>query len=420
MKEKSSIANKIYTVCFLGLMMLFGIASVVLFISNHLPTETKTGDKTEMVSFSQQYPFAEDVQNPSDEIADFGFAGNYLNLANRVIDSTKHYLTALNPLSFPLKKLINPLTYFISGDIVMTGSNAIIKLPNGYLAECFTYCPSLEAWNSILDFSTWLKEKDIPFVSLITPDKSDDSVTVFPTGVPHGYTQTIDEYKAFMDKNDITYIEAKNLLLAKNDDLYSWFFQTDHHWNVHAAFLTAQKTAEYLTDMLSLPTETGALANDNFELAVYPNSFIGSYGRKIGDARKEAMEVLYPKTETDFHIEIPGNGINKTGSFADTLIDQSLLDTADSSYSAFLYGDLPLIRIENNNCQNGTRVLVIKHSFADSFCPYFANTVQYLDIIDPRYFDGSIRSYIEQTNPDVVLLCMDVAIEGYENSLRLK
>jgi len=427
---KQNIAKKIYTVCFLGLMMLFGIASVVLFISNHLPTETETNDKTEAVSFSQQYPFAEDVQNlptgtadataVSSEKASLGFIGDYRNLAHMVTDNTEQYLTTLNPLSSPLKKLMNTVTNFISGDIVITGSSAIIKLPNGYLAECFTYCPSLEAWNSILDFSVWLKEKDIPFVSLITPDKSDDSVTVFPTGIPHGYTQTMDEYKAFMVKNEVDYIETKELLLAENDDLYAWFYRTDHHWNVHAAFVTARKTAEYLSDMLSVPADTSVLTDANFMLAVYPDSFLGYYGRKIGDTRKEDMEVFYPKAETDFHIEIPGYGIDKTGRFADTLIDQSLLNPADSSFSAFLYGDHPLVRIENNNCQNGTRVLVIKYSFADALCPYLADTVQYLDVLDPRHFDGSIRSFIEQTKPDVVLLCMGVAIEGYEDSLRLK
>ncbi len=422
MKEKSNKTNVIYSVCFLAMMMLFGITATVIVISNHLPG--KINNKTDTISFLQQYPFSEDVQNDtkSTEKPGFGFVEDYQNLAKWVTDNFEENLRKIEPLSSPLKKCICTLENLLSGDVLITDSEALIKLPNGYLAECFKYCPSTEAWNSILDFSDWLKSNDIPFVSLITPDKSDDSVTVFPEGVPHGYTQMMDEYKAFMDENDIDYVETKEWLLAENDDLYSWFYRTDHHWNVHAGFVTARKTAEYLTETYSVPTDANALLDDNYELVSFPDSFLGSYGQTWTIARKEDMEVFYPTNESNYHIVIPGF-IDKSGSFSDTLIDQSCLSINESSYNAFLYGARPLIFIENNTCMNGTRILIIKFSFANALCPYLADTVQYLDIIDiisPKNFDGSIRSFIEQTKPDAVLLCLGVAIEGYEDNLRLK
>ena len=48
---------------------------------------------------------------------------------------------------------------------------------------------------------------------------------------------------------------------------------------------------------------------------------------------------------------------------------------------------------------------MIKTSDANVVDTYLAFTVEYLDIVDPRHFDGSIRTFIEKTQPDVVLTC---------------
>lgn len=430
MEGESNSAKKVYSVCFLGLMMILGLASVFLFAQNHIPTissdDTNAENTSAVVSFSEMNSNEEEEskENSSpNKQTDFGFVEKYRNLVPRIIDSTNQYLTELNPLSSHFKnvqKSILNYYYRFKGGVVPYGSDAFVILPNGYLAGCFKYCPSPKSQMNILDFSSWLADKNIPFVALITPDKSDDSITEFPAGVHHGYTQMMEEYKAFLDDNELAYIESKQILLAKNSNLYSWFYQSDLHWNVHAAYTMARETARYLNDELSVNTYPSALDDNNFELTVYPNCFLGDYGQKLGNAWKEDMEIFYPTTKTDFHIEIPESGVNKTGSFENTLIDRTYLEPNANSYGAFLGGDHPLVRIKNNHCQNGTRVLVIKLSFANSLCSYLASTVEYLDMIDPRHFDGSIRSYINQTEPDVVILCMGVVTEYDEHYLDLK
>jgi len=419
MEEKSVAVKRIYSLCFFGLMVVLGIAAVVLLVQNHLSANESQVERTsDNVSFSAQYPFEE--KNYSNERIILGSVGKYRKNFYRITDNVNQYLTALNPLSSPFKSIQNGLSDYTYSGLFSNGSEMYVRLPNGYLTECFEYCPSHEFYNNILDFSTWLEEMDIPFVSLITPDKSDDSITVFPKGVKHGYAQMLDEYKEFLDSNGLKYIESKQTLLAENDNFYSWFYKSDHHWNVHAGYTMARETAKYLNDVLSIATDTSAMDEDNFKLSVYPNCFLGSYGKKLGNAWKEDIEVLYPTKETDFRVTIPGSGIDKTGSFENTLIDQNLLKPDTASFRAFLYGDYPLVHIENNNCQNGTRVLVIKFSFANALCPYLACSSQYLDMIDPRNFDGSIRSYIKQTKPDCVILCMGVVTEYDESFLQLR
>jgi len=69
---------------------------------------------------------------------------------------------------------------------------------------------------------------------------------------------------------------------------------------------------------------------------------------------------------------------------------------------------------------NQTRVLVIGLCKKDVICAYLSLSVRYVDMITPGSFDGSIRSYIEQTNPDAVILCIDVPWEGGEKYFDLK
>lgn len=54
------------------------------------------------------------------------------------------------------------------------------------------------------------------------------------------------------------------------------------------------------------------------------------------------------------------------------------------------------------------------------FIVLMAMTVRYLDVIDTRSFDGSIRTFIKQTKPDVVMTCMDVPWKGEEHSWNIK
>jgi len=422
MTKKNLIsAKKVYSICFLALMVILFYYTVHNFLYESRTDINGVAKEAENVSLAELYPFenTEGEVMPKD-IIDLGFVSKYAAFVDSVKSVVEDY-SSTNKLYLSKSKniqyLFSKLTF---NDVFMYRNNTYVKSSNGYTVGYFPYCPSPKSMENILDFSSWLNNKNIQYLTLIAADKPDDSISEFPKGVEHGYTRMIEEYKSFLDKNKLFYIESKNTLLEKNKDFYSWFFKNDIHWNVHAGLAVAQETARTLNDELSIPTDKSALKDSNYKLYIYPNSLFGNLDCEIGKTHREDMEVLYPKTKTNFHIEIPTSGIDKTGSFENTLINQSKLSPKASFYSAFLYGDHPLIKIENNNCKNGTRVLFIKLSFADTVCPYLANAVQYVDMIDPRYFDGSIRSYIEQTKPDCVIFCMGVPTKYDEYYLHLK
>ena len=63
-----------------------------------------------------------------------------------------------------------------------------------------------------------------------------------------------------------------------------------------------------------------------------------------------------------------------------------------------------MITIHNNQIHDGSHILMLKTSYADCMYPYLASVVENLDVIDLRWFNGSLQSYIKETNPDTVVM----------------
>ncbi len=431
MVKKSILTKSIFTICFFVMLVVFGAIPISTYVNkNIIANRTCNTDVPVVESFAEQYPFDESenespVQNEeqSSSVSQrfMSLVAKYCDFTQVIPTKVERYLDTSCKLHDSITDLLGAVDNLLQKEVVLNvkGKNCIVKLSNGYLTGAFPYSPSQKIQNNIIDFSKWLDEKNISFLTLITPDKSDDSVSDFPEVVPHGYSQMHDEYIEFLKENKLKYMDSKEVLLLENSDLYSWFYKYDHHWNVHATFLIAEKVAKLLNNEFKITADTSVINKANFKLTVYPDCFRGGYGKALGSSMKEDMEVYYPTQKTCFHVEIPSRGIDRTGSFENTLINQESI-TPILKYTLFLFDDNPLVRIENKTCNNRTRVLVIKKSFANSLCPYLASTVQYLDIIDPRSFDGSIRSFIEQTNPDIVITCMGVVSEEDEKYLDLK
>lgn len=412
LNNNQKIKKIVFAFCCIGLFATIGVSSIVFGVHYLLSTESVQHNSAPVVtSFRQQYSFElDDEENVPAEIIHFDYVDNYCNKVNGLTSRIKLCSLYQNVLRDACLNLLYKYGQVIDQNVFLNGKSAVIKLSNGHFVETFSYCPSTKVSTYTQEFSNWLNDRNIPFLTVITPDKSDDSITTFPEFIPHGYSQMHSEYIEFLEKNNIAYLDSRNILLAENNDFYSGFFKTDSNWNVHASFLMAEKIAGYLNEELNIHANVEALDKSRFELKVFEDCYNQGYGAKLGNALQEDLEIYFPTEKISFTIEIPSIGTKRTDSFDKVFLRQSGLRERLS----FVGGCAPLVRIENNDCNNDTRVLVIGKCFTASMNPYLACAVKYIDTIDPRYFDGSIRSYIEQTNPDIVVTCFGVPIEGDE------
>jgi hypothetical protein len=78
-----------------------------------------------------------------------------------------------------------------------------------------------------------------------------------------------------------------------------------------------------------------------------------------------------------------------------------------SPYHANNYGDRPLIQIENQLTADEHKILVIRDSFCDCVISCLALAEKNVDSLDLRYFTGSVKAYIEESAPDLVIVMYD-------------
>lgn len=79
-----------------------------------------------------------------------------------------------------------------------------------------------------------------------------------------------------------------------------------------------------------------------------------------------------------------------------------------NSYSVFLQGDIPVIRITNNGLVNGRRIAVVKESFGNAFVPWLVNHYEEVLVIDQRYLERGFYGLLEEEGINELLFINNI------------
>jgi hypothetical protein len=82
-------------------------------------------------------------------------------------------------------------------------------------------------------------------------------------------------------------------------DQYAAFFKTDHHWKPETGIWANGKIMTYLQELGIIENFNRSWRDiDNFTVAVYKNSFLGSRGQRVGKyfAGVDDISLIYPET----------------------------------------------------------------------------------------------------------------------------
>ena len=405
-------AKEIFIVAALILFLIPGLCATYSGVHRAVEKFSDPEKKYQEVVFVKEYPFPDGNRGIDLTAAEEStLLRKYLAVADKLTNYIDIYSGKRNIVSPFFLNVYGKTTAALGKNLIEDAENPVIRLKNGYLTSTNLYSKEYDEYAGFVEFKEWLSKRCIPFLMVLPADKSDAGYAVLPKGVPDGDAEKGIEYVEHLDDNGISYLNSGEMLVSENEDFYLWFYKTDHHWNVHAGFSVAEAIAQKLKTEFGLQVDVNILDRSNFNNVTYENIFLGSQGKKAthGYVSPEDFEVFYPDFDTAFSIEIPTKMIDRTDTFENTLINSEALKPGSvytkNAYDAFLHGNVPLARIHNLNCNNGTRALMIKTSDANVVNAYLAFTVEYLDIVDPRHFDGSIRMLIEKTRPDVVLTC---------------
>lgn len=340
----------------------------------------------------------------------------YLSAVNKIKDSIDYYTTKLLPGRM---KFVEANAFFSKavGMNVISGTDSVAVMKNGYLtlesAEKDTDSPA----KSLKWFSDILEEKGIDFAYIQYPSKEDKKDNQLPDGMTDYNNINADNLLKKLDAEDVKYIDMRELLMQKGGNWYSNFFKTDHHWKPETGVWAAGKIADMLNLDFGYSLDTGIGDINNYNVDVYEKIFLGSQGKlaTLTFVDPEDISVIYPKKKTSFTVTYNTDS-PITGSFDEVIINKTYLNNDDfynySAYSSYLNGNKAVTSIKNNDCKNGVKILVIGGSYNKCVVPYLAQTVERIDLIDGRYFDGSMINYIEKTEPDIVLVACTSLIIG--------
>ncbi len=297
--------------------------------------------------------------------------------------------------------------------------NPVVDLGDGRLSYIVNSY-SEENVNNLIEFGKKTEKDGMNFLLFCTPFKIDKD-DVIMSGIYENYS--LEWEKKYIESSreaglhvvSATEEMEKQGLLKKD-----MFFKTDHHWLPQTALWGNKILFDYLNEHMGFSIDTSIFDEENYSVT-YPGVWLGSQGKQVTEVycEPEPFPVVVPKYDSNITAFISQKNDTITGRIEDVLLDWQILEQTDiytrRNYDFYSYGNLALISIHNNKLNDGRRVLLVKRSFADSMVPSLAACVENLDVIDLRYFDGSLQAYIEETKPDTIIAIYgvgEVAVEG--------
>lgn len=294
--------------------------------------------------------------------------------------------------------------------IFIDGESVVMMTSDGNLVGKLEPYDPRENRQAIDGFNEYLKNLGIGYGFIITSECGDERSGLLPLGVTTNHCEdTTNKMISMLDDLGISYVNTYDYLSTDSRSYSNYFYKTDHHWNDYAGLYVSQLIAKYLNEEYDFGLDYSMFNLENYEIEKHDESFMGSYGRKVGygTVYPEDFDILTPKFNTKFDIVFPKlEETNQSGSYRDALIYGKYIISSEkyvNRYCAYLGGDFQITNIHNLNVDNNIRVLVLKDSKANVVNAHLACAVEYLDIIDLRHYKDNLKDYIESTSPDVVL-----------------
>ena len=150
---------------------------------------------------------------------------------------------------------------------------------------------------------------------------------------------------------------------------------------------------------------------DSFTWETFEDYWLGSNGRRTGIAYAglDDLTLIYPKFPTNLKFEAKEKNIYREGSFQESYMDYEQLEGDNlyemQQYDVYIGKDYPTTTQINENAPSDKKILLIKDSYFRPVSAFLGLAFSRVDSIDMRYYEGSVKKYIEEMEPDIVLIC---------------
>lgn len=201
---------------------------------------------------------------------------------------------------------------------------------------------------------------------------------------------------------DYNFVDVRDTLMDHNDEYI--YYKTDHHWTSAGACLAYDVWSERTGG--EVETEDGLVKN------VVSDKFRGSLYSKILDADSAYDEIwTYGLQKDDAFGSKDCTVTIDEKQQLDSIYDDEMLQKKDK-YAYFLSGNYGQVHIQNQKAASkakGKNILIIKDSFANSFVPFVTQDYENIYMVDLRYYNGDMKSYLQEHNITDVLVLYNIS-----------
>lgn len=437
MKQKIKLRNKIMMIC-IGVLFLFAFSIVLRFFTRQVvilklgienaftslifwdnDALASAEDNTEIeygvtddysINWAIEYPFKDKNKSIEKEKDIDNFIEKYsskiIAIEKRVERYTQDDLAGYTAIT----EFGRSYEEFIGWNFVSYNEyNGTYQLSDGHWTSLKEKNDVSEHISSTMQLATFCEAQGTNFMYIQAPYKVSKYTDTDVSGVVDFSNQNADEMLAGLSSGGVFALDLRENIWKKELPQHELFYRTDHHWKAETGLWGAGEIVEELNQKYNFNIDVSLFDMKNFDSVIYPEWFLGSYGKKVtlSQAKPDDIALLYPKYDTNLHFVVPSIGIDKVGDFS-IIYNMEEIENCDyynlDPYATYIYGDRAIIHFENLNNYDKKKILVIHDSFADTVVPFLALGVEYVDSIDLRYFNGSLETFIKESQPDLVIV----------------
>lgn len=342
--SKQNICDNLHVIIFILIIFLVPIMSILT--PDRTFSDTENRELQTFPEFSLESIFDSKFQSEFE---------NYMNdqivLRNEMVE-TKTYLELLQ-----MKLAINDIYkaedgFFIERhpdteydiDLVNKNVNALNKFVEKYNAEVYL----------------------VPNANVILKDKI-------------LFANDADIDKLLSGVKNVTFVDG--ILMNYSGDKSDLYYKTDHHWTTIGAY-------ELYKNIVENPVEK--------DLVSVTDEFLGTIHNKLNIIMK--YDTIYKQNSTTNFKVYYDLGTEDLGLYFDNYL------SVKDKYAYFLDANHGLIQIRNQDIDSNEKLLIIKDSYANCLVPFLAENYKEVDVIDLRFFNLPISSYLKSYQYDRIIV----------------
>lgn len=349
--------EKITTLTFTALLALFFVFVMIL-------------PKDERASVKENRPLAEMPETSLNNI----FFGTFTTDYETFLTDNVGYRSYFVDFGTKFEKLWG-IEKEESERVITLASGGKLVLSNGKIMEVFKANPDVRTrYISVLN--EYAEKLDANMYIMLAPTQLEFDSSQYKN-YADSQKETIDTiYSGLKGFSGINIYDK--LKVNKNDYIY---FRTDHHWTQRGAYLGYEAISE-ATGQTPVPlNELNHGSLDGFLGYLYNQANVPEYS-------KHADKIEYFMGEENYTILAKAF---ENGEFVEYQPKIYTLPDGNNppTYSLFMGGDHPFAKVETNN-KNGKTALVIKDSYANAVLPILTENYETILVIDPRSYYGNL------------------------------